>query len=113
MNSIKLEADHGHSGGGSCGTRHSEKSSGGSCSSGGGCCSSKKSSEPGATAGTGLVSLNVGLVKAERSKPVIQDLTFQGTPEYPQGLLIGLDVGSTTVKYVVVNPLTDEILAKD
>ena len=32
---------------------------------------------------------------------------------YPQGLLIGLDVGSTTVKAVVVDPATDEILWKD
>src|SRR5437868_5226081 len=102
-NPLKLEADHGHSGGGSCGTK-----SGGSCG-----CSSKSSTEPGATGGNGLVSLNVGLVKAERTKPVIEDLPFKGTPEFPQGLLIGLDVGSTTVKYVVVNPITDEILAKD
>lgn len=38
---------------------------------------------------------------------------FEPTPEFPQGLMIGLDVGSTTVKAVVVNPLTDEILWKD
>ena len=38
---------------------------------------------------------------------------FAGTPTYPQGLLIGLDVGSTTVKFVVVDPATDEILVKD
>ena len=38
---------------------------------------------------------------------------FAGTGQYPQGLIIGLDVGSTTVKAVVVDPVTDEILWKD
>jgi activator of 2-hydroxyglutaryl-CoA dehydratase/predicted nucleotide-binding protein (sugar kinase/HSP70/actin superfamily) len=38
---------------------------------------------------------------------------FQGTSEYPLGLLVGLDVGSTTVKAIVVNPLSDDILWKD
>ncbi len=108
---INLEADHGH-GGGSCGTKPAAKSSGGSCGSGGGCCSSK-SSEPGATAGDSLVQLNVGLVKVEKSKPVVEDLPFRPTEKYPQGLLIGLDVGSTTVKFVVVDPVTDEMLFCD
>jgi len=107
---MNLEADHGHSGG-SCGATPAGKSSGGSCGSGG-CCSSK------ADAGlmpqaSSLIQLNVGIVKAERTRPVIEDLPFAGTDKYPQGLLIGLDVGSTTVKYVVVDPRTDEILAKD
>jgi predicted CoA-substrate-specific enzyme activase len=106
-----LEADHGH-GGGSCGTTSGkssgEKSSGG-CSSGG-CCSTK--SEP-KDSPKGFVQLNVGIIKAEKTKPVIEDLPFQPTQKYPQGLLIGLDVGSTTVKFVVVDPVTDEILAKD
>lgn len=96
INAISFEADHGHTGG-SCGS--------------GGCCSTK--GEPKDAAGQGLVQLNVGIVKAERVKPAIEDLPFSGTDKYPQGLLIGLDVGSTTVKYVVVDPLTDEILAKD
>ncbi len=109
---INLEADHGHTSGGSCGTKPAAKSSGGSCGSGGGCCSSK-SSEPGATAEGGLVQLNVGLVKAEKTKPVVEDLPFQPTEKYPQGLLIGLDVGSTTVKFVVVDPITDELLFCD
>jgi predicted CoA-substrate-specific enzyme activase len=110
--SPKLEADHGH-GGGSCGTTPAGKSSGekssGGCSSGG-CCSTK--SGPKDTP-LGLVQLNVGIIKAEKTKPIIEDLPFQPTQKYPQGLLIGLDVGSTTVKYVVVDPVTDEILAKD
>ncbi|GMU35641.1 MAG: hypothetical protein AMXMBFR20_35120 [Planctomycetia bacterium] len=106
--SIHHEADHGH-GGGSCGTTPSAKTSGGGCSSGG-CCSTK--SEPKDTP-TGFVQLNVGMVKAEKTKPVIENLPFAGTEKYPQGLIIGLDVGSTTVKFVVVDPITDEILAKD
>jgi len=102
-----LEAD----GGGSCGTSPSGKSSGGGCSSGGSCgCSS--GGEP-KDAPAGLVQLNVGGLKAERSKPRIEDLPFEATPKYPQGLLIGLDVGSTTVKFVVVNPVTDEVLHQD
>lgn len=97
ISGIKLEADkHG---------------AGGGCSSGGGCGSSKGEPKDGAAAG--LVQLNVGLVKAAQSRPVIEDLPFAGTDKHPQGLLIGLDVGSTTVKYVVVDPITDEILAKD
>ncbi len=80
---------------------------GGGCGSGGSCgCSSASESN-------GLVTLNLGKLKAERSCPDPGSLTFAGTPAYPQGLLIGLDVGSTTVKYVVVNPPTGEILAKD
>jgi len=119
LNPLKLEAEHGHGSGGSCGTAPDGKaagdksllgkSSGGGCSSGG-CCSSK--GEP-KDAAPGLVQLNVGLLKAERSKPVIEDLPFVGTAKYPMGLLVGLDVGSTTVKYVVVDPVTDEILVKD
>jgi predicted CoA-substrate-specific enzyme activase len=38
---------------------------------------------------------------------------FRGTDQYPQGLMIGLDVGSTTVKAVVIDPTNDEILWKD
>lgn len=33
---------------------------------------------------------------------------FQGTPDYPEGLVIGIDVGSTTVKAVVVDPADPE-----
>jgi len=84
---------------------------GGSCSSGGGSCGC--SSKKGESAGTGLIQLNVGLASAATSRPTIEDLPFQPTDKYPQGLLIGLDVGSTTVKFVVINPVTDEILHKD
>ncbi len=97
MSNTFLKSDH-HGSGGGCGTK-----------GGGGCCSSKN----GEAAAPALVQLNVGPAKAETSRPDIADLPFAGTEKYPQGLLIGLDVGSTTVKYVVVNPLTDEILAKD
>lgn len=38
---------------------------------------------------------------------------FTPTDAYPDGLLIGLDVGSTTVKYVVVDPARDALLLKD
>jgi predicted CoA-substrate-specific enzyme activase len=112
MSQPNFEADHGHSGG-SCGTQPAAKSSGGGCSSGGSCGCSSKSSEPGATAGAGVIQLNVGIVKAERSKPSIEDLPFAPTEKYPRGLLIGLDVGSTTVKFVVIDPVTDEILQQD
>ncbi|MCG8405841.1 MAG: acyl-CoA dehydratase activase-related protein [Phycisphaerales bacterium] len=95
MADMHLEADHGQGGG---------------CSSGGSCgCSSTGDSQ----SGDGLIQLNVGMVKAEKTKPVIEDLPFQPTDKHPQGLLIGLDVGSTTVKFVVVDPITDEILHQD
>ncbi len=97
--SIQLKSDHGHGGGG-C--------SSGGCSTGG--CGSKSNGEAKQPA---LLQLNVGLVKAERVKPQVEHRPFEGTAQYPQGLMIGLDVGSTTVKFVVVNPLTDEILLKD
>ena len=83
---------------------------GGGCGSGGSCgCSS--SSSNGGTAG--LVPLNINVLRAERACPDPGSRKFTGTDRYLQGLLIGLDVGSTTVKYVVVDPVTDEILAKD
>ncbi|MFQ5500988.1 MAG: BadF/BadG/BcrA/BcrD ATPase family protein [Phycisphaerae bacterium] len=95
--SINLEADHGGGGGG--------------CSSGGSCgCSSTGESNG---AGEGLVQLNVGLAKADQSRPRIEDRPFEPTDRYPNGLLIGLDVGSTTVKFVVVDPMTDAILHQD
>src|SRR5262249_17464836 len=40
-------------------------------------------------------------------------MPFQPTERFPKGLLIGLDIGSTTIKAVVVDPGTDEILWKD
>ncbi len=98
---IQLKSDHSHGGGG-CGS--------GGCGSGG--CGSKNADAP-AQAVPALVQLNVGMAKAERTKPKAGTRTFAGTEKYPQGLLIGLDVGSTTVKFVVIDPLTDEILMKD
>ena len=50
---------------------------------------------------------------AERSKPKVEPVPFAGTNKYPEGLMIGLDVGSTTVKAVVIDVVTDEILWKD
>ncbi len=97
---IQLKSDHSHGGGG-CGS--------GGCGSGG--CGSKSNGETAQPAS--LVQLNVGLVKAERVKPNVEIEPFRGTYKYPQGLMIGLDVGSTTVKFVVVDPVTDEILLKD
>lgn len=38
---------------------------------------------------------------------------FQGTQAYPQGLMVGVDVGSTTVKAVVVEPQSGKILWQD
>ena len=38
---------------------------------------------------------------------------FRGTDAYPQGLMVGIDVGSTTVKAVVVEPATGAILWQD
>ena len=67
-----------------------------SCGSGGSCgCSTKAAPLPPARA------------------PERAFVPFQGTDRYPQGLMMGLDVGSTTVKAVVVDPATDEILWKD
>jgi activator of 2-hydroxyglutaryl-CoA dehydratase/predicted nucleotide-binding protein (sugar kinase/HSP70/actin superfamily) len=85
-----------------------EARSGGGCGSGGcGCGPAAKHSRP------QFVQVNVGKLKAEKSKPAARALSFEGTERYPQGLLVGLDVGSTTVKFVVVDPATDEILLKD
>lgn len=38
---------------------------------------------------------------------------FSGTIDFPEGLLVGLDVGSTTVKAVVFDPVAGSILWKD
>lgn len=67
-----------------------------SCGSGGSCgCSTKSAPLPPVRA------------------PHHEFVPFQSTAEYPQGLMMGLDVGSTTVKAVVIDPATDEILWKD
>ena len=88
----------------------SEKSSsGGGCSSGS--CGSSKS-EP-QDAEVKLVQLNASTVKAEQTRPKLEQQSFAPTEKYAEGLMIGLDVGSTTVKAVVVDPVTDELLWKD
>ncbi len=93
--------DHSHGGG--CGSHsHAEKS-------GGGCCSTAKD-EP------KLVEIGIGsLARPGAPKPTAHcvGMPIVVSEKYPQGLMIGLDVGSTTVKAVVVNPATDEILWKD
>jgi predicted CoA-substrate-specific enzyme activase len=77
------------------------------CSSGGSCTSQCQPIAP------PVVQLRAALSKPECARPVIADLPFAPTDRHPQGLLVGLDVGSTTVKFVVVDPVTDQILWKD
>jgi len=80
-----------------------------SCSSGGGCGSKSAAQEP------TLIQLEMCAPRPKVRMPGSRTAppVFAGTAQYPQGLLIGLDVGSTTVKFVVVDPATDEILCKD
>ncbi len=79
---------------------------GGGCSSGS--CGSHSEAEAPKT-----VQLNTASFAAERKKPNVERLPFTGTDKYPQGLMVGLDVGSTTVKAVVIDITTDDILWKD
>jgi predicted CoA-substrate-specific enzyme activase len=51
--------------------------------------------------------------KAPVPRPDVTPLPFAGTERFPAGLMIGLDVGSTTVKAVVVDITTDEVLWQD
>ncbi len=75
---------------------------GGSCGSGG---------RPQAESATPLVPL---LSRARAQRAASPDrVPFAATREFPAGLLIGLDVGSTTVKYLVIDGNTDGVLAKD
>ncbi len=60
-----------------------------------------------------LIQIDVGRARVDRSRAEPVRLPFSGTSEYPNGLFIGLDVGSTTVKFVVVDPVTDTILLSD
>ncbi len=83
---------------------------GGSCGSGGSCgCAATAEADQAPK----VVQLNVQSIKAQRSRPEVKLDPFEGTKAFPQGLMIGLDVGSTTVKAVVVDITTDEILWKD
>ncbi|MEO5511173.1 MAG: BadF/BadG/BcrA/BcrD ATPase family protein [Longimicrobiales bacterium] len=79
-----------------------------SCSSGG--CGSKAAPRE-----VTLVQLQplMSASKTRTKRPSLVSGKFEGTAKYPEGLIIGLDVGSTTVKFVVVDPVTDEILSKD
>ena len=108
--------DHQENSGSSCST--------GSCGchdepdhahSGGSCCSSKSLSHD--PTPTKLLTLGLGPLNQPRPRSGCQvpcrGAVFQPTEQYPQGLIIGLDVGSTTVKAVVVDPVTDQILWKD
>ncbi len=79
----------------------------------GGGCGCTHGSRGDLSEGQETVLVQVNLSELARRKAEASGPQFQGTPRYPQGLLVGLDVGSTTVKYVVVDPVTDEILLKD
>ena len=46
-------------------------------------------------------------------RPEVADEPFRPTEAFPEGLMIGLDVGSTTVKAVVVDPARDATLWRD
>lgn len=80
-----------------------------SCGSGGGCGSHAAVLEP------ALIQLESRIAKhpLPASGAPIPAPVFAGTAARPHGLLVGLDIGSTTVKFVVVDPVTDEILCKD
>ncbi|MFQ5491514.1 MAG: BadF/BadG/BcrA/BcrD ATPase family protein [Phycisphaerae bacterium] len=83
---------------------------GGGCSSGScGCTSQGEPADP----QVAVVQLNTATVVAERQRPEVEQLPFEGTAKYPEGLMICFDVGSTTVKAVVIDPVTDEVLWKD
>jgi len=47
------------------------------------------------------------------TRPEPAAVAFTPTEAYPEGLFVGLDIGSTTVKAVVVDPRADAILWKD
>ena len=83
---------------------------GGSCGSGGSCgCTATADADQAPK----VVQLNVQSIKAQRCRPEVRLDPFEGTEAFPQGLMIGLDVGSTTVKAVVVDITSDDILWKD
>ncbi len=60
-----------------------------------------------------LVELDVSRLPQKTTAASCHGLPFQPTERFPQGLLVGLDVGSTTIKAVVVDPTTEKILWKD
>jgi predicted CoA-substrate-specific enzyme activase len=87
-------------------TSSCQTSAGGNCTQGS--CGSLSTPAPiGAT-------VEVSLPKKRAAKrPTVVVQPFAGTQDYPQGLMIGLDVGSTTVKAVVIDPVHDTILWQD
>jgi predicted CoA-substrate-specific enzyme activase len=86
---------------GSCGCHDTPSHSGGSC------CSSTVKETP-------LLELGLPAVKRKANHASqCHGMHFLPTERYPQGLFIGLDIGSTTIKAVVVDPVKDEILWKD
>jgi predicted CoA-substrate-specific enzyme activase len=80
---------------------------------GGGSCGTGCGSSDAADAAPALVQLNLEVVRNEPGRPKLRHPAFTPIEGHAEGLMIGLDVGSTTVKAVVVDPVTDEILWKD
>ena len=60
-----------------------------------------------------FVPLTTSGLNGKKTNGRTHTATFKGTEALPDGLMIGLDVGYTTVKAVVVDPRTDKILWKD
>lgn len=101
------------------------KNSSGGCGSGG--CGSGGCSSGGCGSPAQSVIEISGLCSTHKAEPLDDEdspsgaahagacrgAKFEPTARFPQGLMIGLDVGSTTVKAVVIDPLTDEILWKE
>ena len=67
---------------------------------------------PAAAQAPRLIQIQRG-VSSLASRPTPAPAAFRATTAYPRGLLIGLDVGSTTVKFVVIEPASSEILLSD
>jgi activator of 2-hydroxyglutaryl-CoA dehydratase/predicted nucleotide-binding protein (sugar kinase/HSP70/actin superfamily) len=99
--------DHEHSDSASCSTggcgSHDSHADGGSC------CGAKSAAPKEPT----LLDLGLPAARKAAHSPHCVGMPFKPTERYPQGLLVGLDIGSTTIKAVVVDPVTDEILWKD
>jgi activator of 2-hydroxyglutaryl-CoA dehydratase/predicted nucleotide-binding protein (sugar kinase/HSP70/actin superfamily) len=106
--------------GGSCGSRASDAAEQGSC----GCgvpagalpaCSlpADALSAAGLVAEPGLIQIDRGPRRGPPPRGLAAPAMFEPVDAYPHGLMIGLDVGSTTVKFVVIDPLRDTILLQD
>src|SRR5271166_3123597 len=77
------------------------------CGSGGSCGS--KSSEPTDKSSAGFVPLTL----IGSAAPVFAKINVAPSNHAAKRLMVGLDVGSTTVKAVVVDPETDEMIWQD